>query len=1201
MRNHCESPENLIFTHINSKRDATRGFALVVTLSLMILLTVIAVGLLTLSSISLRSSSQGDALATARANARLALMLALGELQKEAGPDQRVTARAEILDTSPDTPTVDGVKQVHWTGVWKTGDKPTEEQRTASIGSNRAQTAQWLVSNPAPGGPTPQDPTSYAAAAATSETLAKGLGSGTNKSDVVVPTVPVAKNPYAAGFPGKYAYWISDEGVKAKVNLKDPTLAVTSSGSNYVKSLSHFATSQASAVHKILPAPLDTELRNSANIEKVITLNSLNLVSGALPSVSSATFAPDVTAYSKGVLADVRNGGLRKDLTAAFEDDGSSGQYAALKASSGSGMDAQCVYRSTAKYQGNPPKAANPFSNSATMDGLRWRSLYLYYNLYRNSMPLNRTKNSSAPSPLGIQSSDLGISGGSYSIPMRVPSYKDEDGVSAAAHVMDPIVPLVLQARVDIALESFVDPTTQKYRLRLRYHPMMVLWNPYSTSITSSQTPSISFYTNLLNINGRWDTTIKVGSTAVTPFDVPYGLIKGGGYPLNLISAPADTGSFEPGEIKVFALAGDVARTTLGDPPATNVCNIQNLVSSNKNLSADWAQTYDLPWAGTSKPGDTVSVTVANKNITANATYTNGGPFNAWPDGSATWNNRFASYNIPGATPSNPWPSPPISTMNGTPYLLVGFNYRAKGIRQTSDPNYYNASSNPPMFMGNSSGFTNMDSSYGGYWRELYARCFKVYGTVNEVQLAGIGDGPRQTSWGNFSVGVEAVGNNNSRLVLSDIPVQPLFSLGQFMHLTPRYYANSGAYASQSFGSNFIGGSFASPNVALNQNTNNAGSNILMDHSFMANQALFDSYFFSTVPAAKQTAGDAGKYIMKDSELAAAIQNDRPLPNNRMRFHRKNGMPPAVADLRDLKKSAANLMVDGAFNVNSTSINAWRALLSSLSGNDIRLWNNSSRSAATIDSAKLKNPIPRFWSISKSGTVNQPWEGMRALSDDEVEELAKRIVSQVKTRGPFLSMGDFLNRRLAPSPTNKSPLYTMGALQAAIENTSPDINASIKSSGTAVTLNSALNGDPFGTNGFGNPATSGPGSTAWDTVLTSSNTSLPANTTTGIPGYLMQQDLVQAFAPVMTARSDTFVIRAYGEATNPAGGKPLAKAWCEAVVQRMPAFIDQSDPALTAGANNGDATTLADLNKINRTFARRFEFVSFRWLNPSEI
>jgi type II secretory pathway component PulK len=48
------------------KRPGDRGFALVVTLSLMILLTIIAVGLLSLSSVSLRSSSQESAQAEAQ-------------------------------------------------------------------------------------------------------------------------------------------------------------------------------------------------------------------------------------------------------------------------------------------------------------------------------------------------------------------------------------------------------------------------------------------------------------------------------------------------------------------------------------------------------------------------------------------------------------------------------------------------------------------------------------------------------------------------------------------------------------------------------------------------------------------------------------------------------------------------------------------------------------------------------------------------------------------------------------------------------------------------------------------------------------------------------------------------------------------------------------------------------------------------------
>lgn len=61
-------------------KSRNRGFPLIVTISLLVLLTLIGVGLLSLSSVSLRSSSQGDAAQIARANARLALMMAIGQL-----------------------------------------------------------------------------------------------------------------------------------------------------------------------------------------------------------------------------------------------------------------------------------------------------------------------------------------------------------------------------------------------------------------------------------------------------------------------------------------------------------------------------------------------------------------------------------------------------------------------------------------------------------------------------------------------------------------------------------------------------------------------------------------------------------------------------------------------------------------------------------------------------------------------------------------------------------------------------------------------------------------------------------------------------------------------------------------------------------------------------------------------------------------
>ena len=142
----------------------SNGFALVVTLSLMILLTVIAVGLLSLSAISLRSSSQSMAQSEARSNAKLALMLAIGELQKTMGPDQRISASGAITDTDSSK-----VKNPHWTGVWDSwksgseasGSDETSEHSTIAGASNKGMAPSyqaqrkdhfrsWLVSlNPA--------------------------------------------------------------------------------------------------------------------------------------------------------------------------------------------------------------------------------------------------------------------------------------------------------------------------------------------------------------------------------------------------------------------------------------------------------------------------------------------------------------------------------------------------------------------------------------------------------------------------------------------------------------------------------------------------------------------------------------------------------------------------------------------------------------------------------------------------------------------------------------------------------------------------------------------------------------------------------------------------------------------------------------------------------------------------------------------
>jgi hypothetical protein len=92
--------------------------------------------------------------------------------------------------------------------------------------------------------------------------------------------------------------------------------------------------------------------------------------------------------------------------------------------------------------------------------------------------------------------------------------------------------------------------------------------------------------------------------------------------------------------------------------------------------------------------------------------------------------------------------------------------------------------------------------------------------------------------------------------------------------------------------------------------------------------------------------------------------------------------------------------------------------------------------------------------------------------------------------------------------------------------------------------------------------------------------------------WLTPADVMTALAPFLFARSDTFIIRAYGEAINPATSTVEGRAWCEALVQRMPEWVDKTQPEETAPV---------DLNDLNRSLGRRFQVVSFRWLTRADI
>jgi hypothetical protein len=197
-----------------------------------------------------------------------------------------------------------------------------------------------------------------------------------------------------------------------------------------------------------------------------------------------------------------------------------------------------------------------------------------------------------------------------------------------------------------------------------------------------------------------------------------------------------------------------------------------------------------------------------------------------------------------------------------------------------------------------------------------------------------------------------------------------------------------------------------------------------------------------------------------------------------------------------------------------------------------------------------------------------------------VNELARTLVNEVRTRGPFLSLSDFVNRRVAAGDTG-----IRGALQAAIDKMTPGTGAEVNPSswtGTTVGPNESPVGAWDREHFIGGPATDAPTHTGYRTRITA------------CPKFLTQADLLSTLGPALSARSDTFRIRTYGDVTNPVTGEITGRAWCEAIVQRMPDYLNP-------GADAPEIARPALTDAINKRLGRRFSIVSFRWLTPSDI
>lgn len=1072
--------------HRQSPRQAgKRGFALLITITLVALLVLVLVSLAMLSRVETQVAANSQQLSLARQNALLGLNIALGRLQELAGPDQRVTATADIVAGRDST-------KMRWVGVWNV------DASHVSYGKNTG----WLVSGAVAAG-------APSLAGSLIDTVDNPLvplvGQNTAGSEDPANWVHVNSEPIkSAIIPGlngeqtigHFAYWISDEGVKARVTLSDPWLGST----NTAERRYSFINMQRSGVELINASSstrVDTAYPpNDPRLNRVLSLAQLPLIGPTadtrLPDAIRNRFH-DLTATSSSVLSDVERGGLKKDLTnwinfsappgAAEQDD----KPIVIINDPGEdlvGIPRWGLLRSYATTR-DSGTALPPQEQTRTQHGLTPVVTYFRFGVNVSAR---------ADQPLKMHVFPTVVLWNPHSVPL---SHVDASG--------NPVV-YQLAWKTDVARAlRFVpanDPTPVNSSTR-RSTLSMGTFNVFDIELTEPIPPGRSLVFTLKPPSGGGDTV---------PYDPNGGTV--------LIHKAEDGTS-----AVLEGLSYTDAELTDGID-----CNINSTGGSTMRFLLRRKPPGSTPPLGTGQvDGEYQAVEgIGFSGFTASE-------FNITKDDLLlAIEPRFAMDMYPHMS----------GTLFGPSFRwIANQNYRAR---------YYprpNMDGSSPVVM----------TSY--HFSPISSKA---------IQPLNFDEGGVRANAG--TTVTLGTGETARDLVLDEVlPVDAvLTSLAQFQHANLSLVSHYPTYA--------VGNSLASPYIALSAtaeaNITKAGLHTeFYDISYLLNRQLWDRYYLSTIPP--------------DLSAAALADTGYHLPNARLRILRDDGAPPlaAVAGATAFDTAAAHLMVDGGFNVNSTSPQAWRAFLAGHLG------------VETVGSNR--HPYSRF--IRPLGATNWSWEGYRNLSDKQIDRLAWNIAKEVRMRGPFLSLADFVNRRLVArgSDPDDTQRYK-GTLQAAIdlsdteadppadEPPSAPINLDVEDGATTTkTFQTTL-------------VRNKPTDATWrlEAFQGGPLKKAPYSSRSAFaPGYLTQADLLTAIGPALTVRSDTFTIRSYGDVRNPVTEQLESRAWCEAVVQRLPEPMLRKNPDLA----HPDYHEPAPATPAAPDFGRRFKVVSFRWLSSEEI
>ena len=1179
-----------------NKFRKSKGFTLIITISLLVLLTIVGIGLLSLSAVSLRASSQGSAMSAARSNARMALMLALGDLQKTMGPDKAISAPSGIVSATP--------AKNNLTGAWASWDMNPNAASLNYATEKNTRFRKWLVSDKDLAATWDRNyPTTPATSKVVDLVGSGSLGTGAADTEKVkAGLVPIERNGVLEG---NYAWHISDEAVKARINsYRDPsqneTLAKKRALMSGQRPDASVVTATDGSKLSFLPSDLTpVEYGKAAESSgKLISLNQADVPS-LTPRIGK--FRNSVTPYSLGLLTNVRSGGLQEDLTSLFE-----GTSLPIK------YNAKRLYDTTHKITG----VSDP----------RWTALASYYNIYKSIATPDASPTYSGEPPQTIFTTAHVASTGFFPGP-----------VIARAEVLFSFVTRDSHAVWTGGLANY-DPSLKRMG-HLVYTPVVTLYNPYNVSLKFDKLQIVirnvpiafRFFVNgkpqmkeLVSINELFVNGNEKGEKSFAMDIANWTGYDGGATSGPIVMKPGQTLvcspaldpslTFRNGQGKFFDFQNNLTGTDVNG-------NVTVAIPAKPGFAGK-SVGYDIDWLTPSEFDDGISndnrlgvlgladnddvyieyavkvptrgikdhfevgatITVAGKSraygglnfqyaddatlkkyFTQTYRYPQSGAFKA----SSAYHSNSTSLSAQGNVKSFALFSATARTTNGGVYETNSRSTNAGAINVLRDGRL---AGKPFLHNNPARALARIDMKTETPGMQSHELNFlQVNNNVDDLFEIDA------TNRGNV-----LTGNTTTRGIKAgsflELPTGPMLSISDFRRsnaLTTSYLPSFTQPVSNSCVSPLMDTSKVLQTGVI--------SYPLLDHSVLANHALYDKFYFSTIAP---YGGKSSTAVFQDF-----MNGKAPLLSQAYQPYLPQGKTAndALAELLSGGKPALGgyllasqyLMVRGAFNVNSTSVQAWKAMLASMKGLQIpTLWPKT----AAVEMKSLVNtnstpvlPMSLVNGGNASNAIFNPnmidnaksneWNGYRELNEVDLEKLATAIVKQVRARGPFLSMSEFVNRQIGANST----LTRMGALQAAIE----DAGLNAASFASQIPVAAADVADQ----------------TLYKHKTPEAATGNPAE---GAPGWINQGDLMHIIEPLATVRADTFVIRVCGESLD-FSGRLLARAFAEAVVQRVADYVNPVDaPTL----NVYDAATA---NATNKSFGRRIKLVSFRWLSPQEV